>query len=149
MLMDFDADFTPRSAASAAPAAAPAVQVAPVQIVQEVRVQADPSQSTAYLMRPAEQWSWSDLRDYVVHQIEERFGLWPRDTKREFGIFSRFAKEHGQMAGPIARYAFEQADGMWAGAPISVNRFCKGSDEFFAIPIKARISTDTQVTAGW
>ena len=129
-LMHFDPDLTPASSTISAPAPT---------IVQTVTVTTLPSESRAYLSRPVEQWSWSDLRDYVVHQIESRFGTFPRDAKKEYGIFSRFHKAYGEKAGLIAKHAFEVSDGWWANAPISVNRFCKGSDPYFAEPILARL----------
>lgn len=142
MLLDLDADFTPRAARTTVTTPAPSVQV-----VEDVEVTLMPSEGRAYLTKDPSAWAWSDLRDYVVHEIEARFGVWPRDSKKEFGIFTRFAKEHGADAGRIAKFAFETHNGIWAGAPISVNRFCKGSDPFFADPIKARLAGST--TAGW
>jgi hypothetical protein len=126
MLMHFDADTTPRQTSRE-------VSTAPT-VVETVTVTTLPSEARGFLSRDDAQWSWSDLRDYVVHEIERRFGTFPRDAKKEFGIFSRFVKEHGEQAAAIAKYAFEVCDGWWQGAPISVNRFCKGSD--FAAPIK-------------
>ena len=135
-LLYFDPDLTPASHSSTA--AAPTV-------VETVTVTQLPSEARGYLSRPVEQWSWSDLRDYVVAEIEARFGTFPRDSKKEFGIFSRFHKTYGEQAGKIAKHAFEVADGYWANAPISVNRFTKGSDPYFAEPILARlVQTPTQ-----
>jgi hypothetical protein len=143
MLLDFEADMTPKTQPR---------QVAPprvVEVTETITVAQIPSESRAYLTRDPAAWTWSDLRDYVVHEIEARFGTWPRDSKREYGIFNRFAREHGALAGPIAKYAFEQKDGFWAGAPISVNRFCKGSDAYFAEPIKDRLNDRVAPTQGW
>ena len=92
-------------------------------------------------------WAWSDLRDYVVSQIETRFGAFPRDAKKEAGIFKSFLARHGDDAVAIARFAFEVEDGYWAGAPISVNRFCKASDPYFAEKIKPRMVA--QPVTGW
>jgi hypothetical protein len=39
----------------------------------------------------------------------------------------------------IAKAAFEVQNGMWRSAPISVQRFCKGSDVFFADVIAERV----------
>lgn len=88
-----------------------------------------------------EAWDWEALRDYVVDKIEFFHGGFPRDFLKEKAIFSRFAKEFGTDAVRIARFVFEgpAADGRWAGAPVSINRFCKGSDEFFARPILEKI----------
>jgi hypothetical protein len=85
------------------------------------------------------QWNWEDLRSYVIAQIEQRFGAFPRDPKKEHAIFMSFAGRWGAQAGPIARFAFEQCNGYWKGAPISVTRFCKASDSYFAEQIASRI----------
>lgn len=122
---------------SATAAAVPAQQVAPT-VVQTVAITPTPSRSD--LLVSEAEWTWSELRDYVVSQIEQRFGAFPRDSRKEYGIFTRFAKEYGAEAVAIAKYAFEVTEGWWQGAPISVNRFCKGSDPFFAEPIRARLA---------
>jgi hypothetical protein len=90
-----------------------------------------------------EEWSWEDLRNYVVRQIETFFGEFPKDPARLRGIFSSFHARHGRMAGPIAVAAFETFGGRWKGAPISVTRFCLKSDPWFADPIKQRLSVTT------
>lgn len=95
------------------------------------------SPSRGYLMRS--EWDWSDLRDYVVHEIESRFGPFPRETHKEIGIFKGFMKRWGPDAEVIARYAFEVENGRWAGAPISVYRFCQNSDPYFAEVILERV----------
>lgn len=138
MLLALDADLT-RPSQRYVPPVAVDVQVAVTQM---------PSESRAFLAKSDEVWGWSDLRDYVVHEIEARFGTFPRDAKKEFGIFSRFVKEHGAASAAIARYAFEQCNGFWANAPISVNRFCKASDPFFAEPIKTRLADARAVSVG-
>ena len=56
----------------------------------------------------------------------------PRDPRKEYGIFTGFLARWGAAAVPIARYAFDIKDGMWMGEPITVSRFCKGSDPWFA-----------------
>lgn len=112
----------------------------PVVIEETVTVTQLPSEARGFVGKDPANWSWSDLRDYVVHQIEQRFGLFPRDSKKEYGIFTRFLREHGAQAGPIAVHAFEVCDGYWANAPISINRFCKASDPYFAAPIKERLA---------
>lgn len=86
-------------------------------------------------------WTWENLRDYVVRQIEEKHGPFPRDAIREKATFSGFVNRWGAMSGLIAETAFDVFDGRWKGAPISVNRFCKGSDEFFAKEIVARLTS--------
>lgn len=136
-LIAFDADLSPRTRQSEQP-------LGPV-ITETVTVTPLPSESRTHLLADAGAWGWSELRDYVVSEIEKRFGAFPRDQKKEYGIFSRFAREHGPHAALIARHAFEVCDGWWANAPISVNRFCKGSDPYFALPIKERLMDIGQI----
>lgn len=126
------------AAAPAAPAQQSVVTTAP--IVERVTVTQIPSESRGFLATPMERWSWQDLRDYVVHSIEKRHGTFPRDAKKESGIFSRFHREYGADAGRIAQYAFEVCDGWWKNSPVSVSRFTKGSDPYFAAPILERLS---------
>lgn len=102
---------------------------------------APPSERRAFLAVAPEQWSWTDLRDFVVAEIQSRQGPQPRNPKTESAIFKRFKETWGDHAGPIACHAFSVYDGWWAGAPISVNRFCKGSDPFFAAKIEKAIAT--------
>lgn len=84
---------------------------------------------------PPEHWSWEQLRDYVVRQIETIHGPYPRNFIREASIFKSFLTRWDHQAGAIARCAFEVHGGMWKGAPITTSRFCKGSDPFFALLI--------------
>lgn len=116
-------------------------------ITDQVRVVTRPSESRAFVAKEQTAWDWSDLRDYVVTQIEKRFGAFPRDFRKESGIFKAFLARHGEAAPAIARYAFEVEDGFWAGAPISITRFCKNSDAFFSEPIAARLIAAPVV--GW
>lgn len=111
--------------------------VTEVVVEESVTVTRHPSTSRAYLGKT--EWAWDDLRDYVVAEIETRFGAFPRDSRKESGIFKSFLARWGSQAQAIARFAFEVEDGRWGGAPISVNRFCKGSDPYFAEKIVARL----------
>lgn len=95
--------------------------------------------SAKHVMKPESEWGWEEMRDYVVKAIEDRHGPFPRNFKTESGIFKGFMKRWGSQAPAIARFAFEQCDGMWKGAPISVTRFCQGSDPYFAQPIASRL----------
>lgn len=126
--------FSPAPAPVEPPA--PAV-VAPV-IEQTVTVTTVAARTD--LLADETQWSWQELRDYVVAQIEQRFGAFPRDAKKEYGIFTRYLRDHGTAGIAAAKYAFEFCDGWWAGAPVSVNRFCKKSDPFFVLPITERLA---------
>lgn len=95
-----------------------------------------------YLARDARTWTWDDLRNYVVGKIQEFHGDFPRNEAKEFGIFSAFAGRFDDLAGPIAQFAFETSStpGYWKGSPISVTRFCKGSDPYFGDQIRARVA---------
>lgn len=92
----------------------------------------------------ADGWTWQDLQAYVVQEIEARFGLFPRNACKESGIFKSFLARWGEQAPAIARFAFDSCDGYWRGAPISVNRFCKASDDYFASVIVASLAERRQ-----
>lgn len=122
---------------------APSVTAAPT-VVQTVSVEHAPARSD--LLTDAENWTWMELRDYVAAQIIERFGPFPRDSRKEHAIFSRYVATFGAKdAAAVAQYAFGPAcDGWWGKAPISITRFCKGSDPYFTAPILARLA-DAQI----
>ena len=101
-----------------------------------------PEQRTTYLTKDSMEWDWADLRSYVVTQIERLHGPFPREEFKEMGIFKGFVKRWGNLAGPIAEAAFEVFEGMWKGAPIGVQRFCAGSDKYFAQEIHLRLTED-------
>lgn len=111
-----------------------------VTVTETVKVTQKPIESRGFTLRDAAAWDWSDLRDYVVTQIESKFGPQPRDSKKEYGIFNRFIKTYGgEKAAAIARYAFEVEGGWWMSAPIGVNRFTRGCDPYFAEVILGRL----------
>lgn len=123
-LMDFDLFET----ATPMPVEAPAPTTSTVGL------------AVAHTLKPEAEWEWSDLRDYVMREMENVHGPQVRDSIKEKSIFGSFIKRHGaETSAAIARYAFGFSKGMWANAPISVNRFCKASDPFFADPIKQRL----------
>jgi hypothetical protein len=93
----------------------------------------------AYLLKDDSEWSANDLRDYVMGQIEQYHGPQIRNSMKESAIFKGFLSRHGAKAVAIARFAFENQRGMWQRAPISANRFCKGSDPFFSDVIAERL----------
>lgn len=132
-MIDYDA--IRRAAAGEKPLPKTAPQTPTVQ--ETVRV--TPVASAAYLMKPDDQWSWEDLRDYVMGQIVAFHGPQLRNTVKEAGIFRSFMARYPDKAVGIARFAFEQQRGMWQRAPISVTRFCKGSDPYFADVIANRL----------
>jgi hypothetical protein len=125
-----------------APAATPTVavrQVAPV-VTEQVKVTPVASAAVAYAMKSEDVWGWSDLRDFVIREIEQRHGPQVRDPKKEASIFKSFMSRWPEQAVGIAKAAFGPVyDGMWRNAPISVNRFCKASDEYFAAVIAERL----------
>lgn len=118
-----------------------------VVVTEEVTLTPRRSEARAFIAKEEATWEWSDLRDYVVTEIEKRFGAFPRDMRKESGIFKSFLTRYADQAPAIARFAFEVEDGFWGGAPISVNRFCKNSDPFFADKIKVRLVD--QPVSGW
>lgn len=120
------------------------------QVTQTVAVAV--SERRDYVATDSTSWSWSQLRDYVIAQIEtRRGGPIPRDAVKEAAIFRRFISPPkpdgsggwGKLAGPIAEHAFTVCDGWWMNAPISVNRFTKGNDSYFAQPIADRLAART------
>lgn len=98
------------------------------------------SGGATHLLRPESAWTWEELRDYVLRQIEQRYGAQPRDSVKEASIFRSYITRWGADAVRIAKFAFEDCDGKWKGAPIRVNRFCKGADEYFSAEILAHLS---------
>lgn len=136
-LRNFDTVLDAPGAQRAAIVARPATP--PVEVLTEVASHAQPSAARAFLVKGDESWTWQDLRDYVVAEIERLHGVFPRDPRKEAGIFKSFLSRYPDSAVAIARYAFDVREGYWAGAPISVNRFCKASDRFFADVITERI----------
>lgn len=133
MFLDFDVPLTKTSSTTTI------VETAQV-VTQTVTVTRAPDRSAGYLAKQDSNWAWDDLRDYVVHEIEARHGVQPRDYRKEAGIFKSFMTRYGSDAIPISRLAFGPVfDGMWKTAPISVTRFCKGSDPYFADVLRAKI----------
>jgi hypothetical protein len=126
------------------PQAAPVIPQQPVEqaaptIVQRVSIEPVPARSD--LLVEAENWSWAELRDYVTAQIISFFGAFPRDSRKEYGIFHRYHSTYGLDGVRVAEFAFGPVcEGWWGGAPISINRFCKASDPYFTSPILDRLA---------
>lgn len=99
------------------------------------QARAIPVRGASYVARKDGSWGWSDLRDYIFTEIEARHGIQVRDPKKEASIIKSFMSRWGTDAVRIARTAFDVHDGMWGGAPISINRFCRASDQWFAAVI--------------
>lgn len=130
---------------SLAPAAHPVTteQVAPT-IVQRVAVEQVATRSD--LLTSTEGWTWQEFRDYVCGEIQSRFGAFPRDARKEYGIFNRYFGQYGQNGIKVAQFAFGPVcDGWWGGAPVSINRFCKASDSYFTVPILQRLKDAGQI----
>jgi len=135
----------PASRQNVAPAPTPVVVEAPT-VVQTVTV--TPVAARSDLLVGTENWTWVELRDYVVAQIIDRFGPFPRDSRKEHAIFNRFISTFGaEAAAAIAQYAFgPSCDGWWGSAPIQIQRFCKGSDPYFANVILQRLADTGSAT---
>lgn len=130
-----DRDIDPVSA----PLPTPVIPVDPGTIVVPTASTVPTIQARSDLLTDAADWSWQQLRDYVVAQIIDRHGPFPRDAVKEAGVFKGFSARWGRQAGPIAVVAFETFHGVWRSAPIAITRFAKGSDPFFAAVIAARL----------
>jgi hypothetical protein len=96
-----------------------------------------PSTGRADLLETGE--PWEAVRDYVVRKIEDRWGRFPRNAIKEASVFKSFTQRWGDQAMPIAQLACEEMGCVWESAPISVNRFCKGSDPYFASVLAQRV----------
>jgi hypothetical protein len=124
--------------------AAPVVRVterAPT-IRENVTVTSRESRTTFIGKDPAT-WTADDLRSYVVTQIEQRHGAWPRKAPQEVSIFTSYVNRYGEFAGRIAVYVFQDLKGYWRGAPVNhPNRFSKGSDEWFGDVIRERLTAE-------
>lgn len=110
----------------------------PSGITETVRAHR-PNEAKTFLLGDERSWNWRQVRDYVIDQIEQRQGTFHREGGKEYGIFMSFCGRWGDKAGPIARYAFEVCDGIWRDQPITVTRFTKGADPYFAVVIADRL----------
>lgn len=131
MLLDLSLSSYGRAAAPVTPAPAAAVPPPP----QPLRT------AVTDLLSTPEGWTWQQLRDYVLRACAERHGPQPVDDIKAASIFKAFHARWGSLAGPIARFAYEQQDGMWHSSPVMPSRFCKGSDSYFAAPIAERLTS--------
>lgn len=95
-----------------------------------------------YLLKPAKDWDWRDLRDYIVAEGEKRFGTQRRNPAKESGIAKAFLDRHGNAnAVLVAIAAFEIYGGLWMKAPIRIERFSKNCDPTFADVILSRVAS--------
>lgn len=99
----------------------------------------DRAEAEDVFSKPAEEWTDRDLRLYVVTEIERRFGKWERNFVTEASTFKRFHKDWGVRGVKMAQYLFDTLDGWWQGQPVTVNRFCRGADPYFAVPLADRM----------
>lgn len=100
-----------------------------------------PRRAVTDLLDSTENWTWQQLRDYVLRACAERHGPAPVDDIKTSAIFKAFHARWGTLAGPIARFAYQQQDGYWRSAPVTPTRFCKASDDYFAAPIAERLTS--------
>ncbi len=115
------------------------VQHAPVEVAQTVTTTQVGSAEAVYLLKPVSQWTWQDLRDYVITEAEKRSGPQIRNLAKESGIFKGFISRYGiEDAVMVAVAAFEMYEGIWRSAPIGVSRFTKGNDPYFSDVILQR-----------
>lgn len=116
------------------------VQQVPVQVRQEVTTSRVGTAESAYLLKPAAQWTWEDLRDYVITEAEKRGGPQIRNAAKEAGILKAFINRHGIAdAVLVAQAAFEIYEGVWRSTPVTVTRFTKNNDSYFAEVILGRV----------
>lgn len=109
------------------------VQQAPAEVVQTVTATKVNSAESVYLLKPINEWTWGDLRDYVITEAEKRSGPQLRNLAKEAGIFKGFIARYGiEDAVMVAVAAFEIYEGVWRSAPIGVSRFTKGNDPYFS-----------------
>lgn len=128
----------PSPAPQSAPA--PVVQQPPVVVTSTVKTAPVTETAKGYLMKEPGAWTWEDLRDYVITSATERFGAQLRSPVKEKAVFSSFLNRYGaERAVLVAMAAFQVYEGMWASAPIGVNRFCKNSDPYFSDVILAQL----------
>lgn len=115
-------------------------QEAPTQVTSALTA-TPATRSSAFLLKKAKDWTWQDLRDYVIAAITERFGTPRRDPLKESGIFKGFINRYGIVSAVlIATSAFEVYNGIWRNAPVGVSRFTTNNDPYFADVLLARVS---------
>jgi len=118
------------------------VEVAAPVVVPEAPTPAQaPVVDASHTMTPDDEWDWEDMRNFCMSEMERYHGPQVRNPIKEKSIFGSFVSRHGSAnSAAIARFAFGFCKGMWNSAPISINRFCKASDQYFADQIKQRLS---------
>lgn len=141
-MLDFDSELDTKPTPSGVVSAERVTQIteAAPRVVEQVRVAS--VQGRTFLAKPEALWNWSDLRDYILGEIVSIHGPQVRNSVTEASICKSFISRWGiEQAVLIARVAFEVHGGYWHNAPISINRFAKASDPWFAERIAADLST--------
>lgn len=102
---------------------------------------ATPITPAAHLIKPDEQWTPEDLRDYILAEVIKRqpSAAQRRNAAAEMAICRSFCQRYGANAPRIARYAFTIAQGWWNNSPVGFTRFSKASDAYFAEIIIGRL----------
>lgn len=105
------------------------------------RATAAPITPAAHLIKPDEQWTPEDLRDYILAEVVKRQPLAAqrRNPAAEMAICRSFCERWGVNAPRIARFAFTVCEGWWNNSPIDFRRFSKASDAYFAEVIIGRL----------
>lgn len=112
----------------------------PVPAVVERVTVVRANEGASYHAKAPGLWNWTDLRDYLLCEIEQRHGLQVHDSLKESGILKAFISRWGiEKAVAIAKASMEVHDGMWRNAPITITRFSKASDPYFAAVIAVNI----------
>lgn len=114
------------------------VVFAPVEVTSVAESRPAMEMSKTHLIE-SEGWTWQQLRDYVVDAIQATRGAFPRNPVTEASIFKSFLERWGDKAELIARQAVEVHQCWWRSAPLSVQRFCRGSDPYFAEVLAANL----------
>lgn len=109
------------------------VTVASAPAVTE-RVRIGTTTERAYLI--AGDWGWREVRDYVVEQMQQRWGAPQRPpVTKEAGIFKGFVGRWGTTAEMIVRYIFERRDGIVDGRRVKITDFTSAADARVAGPV--------------
>lgn len=94
-----------------------------------------PIASSAYKLKPDDQWTPHDLRDYIIAQITMRDAASLASPQRVVwnNICTGFINRYGAaLAVAIARFAFERMDGVVTGRRVHFGRFTRKADPYFA-----------------
>ncbi len=111
-----------------------------VRVVMTANTSPKANEHHTYVGKNDGEWDHLALRDWVIDQIESVRGVQPRlPAPHEAQLMLGFMGRWGDLAIPIARYAFDVCGGVWMGKPIAIERFAQGSDPYFAKEISRRL----------